>query len=76
MTNLRSCNAGHHNYAIAGSRSKCTRCGSVQVDLTDKRADAAVDPTRVFGARRPTLFSLKLENAESEVGFGRARHRR
>jgi hypothetical protein len=76
MTSFRSCNGGQHNYATAGSRSKCTRCGSVQVDLTDKGADAAVDPTRVFGARRPTLFSLKLENAESEVGFGRARHRR
>jgi hypothetical protein len=44
--------------------------------LTDKRAEAAVDPTKVFGARRPTLFSVKLENAESEAGFGRTRHRR
>jgi hypothetical protein len=76
MTSIRSCNDGHHNYATAGTRSKCTRCGAVQVDLSGKRTDLAVDPTKVFGARRPTLFSLKLENAEPEAGFGRVRHRR
>ncbi len=78
MTNIRSCNGGHHNYMTMGSRSKCSRCGAVQVDLTGNRAADAVDPQKVFGARRPTLFSLKLEKAEpgGEAGFGKARHRR
>ncbi|MGH8958635.1 MAG: hypothetical protein ACRDVK_08155 [Acidimicrobiia bacterium] len=78
MTSTRSCNGGHHNYVTAGSRSKCSRCGAVQVDLTGTRAELEVDQTKVFGARRPTLFSLKLEKTEPgvEAGFGKARHRR
>ena len=76
MTGIRSC--GHHNYVTVGNRSKCSRCGAVQVDLTESRADLAPDPSKVFGARRATLFSLKLEKSEptSETGFGKARHSR
>lgn len=75
---IRSCGGGHHNYLTAGSRSKCSRCGSVQVDLTANETRDKVDPTKVFASRRPTLFTLKLarEEAVSEVTFGKARHRK
>ncbi|HEX5721797.1 MAG TPA: hypothetical protein VFZ06_03510 [Acidimicrobiia bacterium] len=75
MTILRTC-VREHDYVTTGNRSKCSRCGAVQVDLTESRAQGVADATKVFGARRPTLFSLKPEEAESEAAFGRARHRR
>lgn len=75
MANVRFCAEGRHEYIVAGARSKCTRCGAVQVDLSSEGLKA--DPTRVFGARRPTLFSLRSEPQESDmVPFGRPRHRR
>ena len=75
MTIIRTC-ASAHDYVTTGNRSKCSRCGAVQVDLTESRAQGVADPTKVFGARRPTLFSLRPEEAGSDSGFGRARHRR
>jgi hypothetical protein len=77
VTSSRSCNGGH-KYESTGTRSKCSRCGSVQVDLTASRTDLAGDPHKTFIARRPTLFSLKVDKTEPapEVGFGRARRRR
>ena len=73
MANVRFCDAGRHEYVTAGSRSKCTRCGSVQVDLA-ATSEMKADPNRVFGARRATLFSVRTEEEEVEgTAFGRPR---
>ena len=72
MTSIRFCGAGQHKYVTSGTRSKCSICGSIQVDLTGNGDTVEVDPTKVFSARRPTLFSVRLEN-EQEARFGKGR---
>ncbi|MGH8926840.1 MAG: hypothetical protein ACRDWH_00695 [Acidimicrobiia bacterium] len=85
----RPCRSDRHNYqaipaTIAGlGRRNCTNCGAVQIDLrssdpggTPALIAAHRDQTvREVFARRPTLFSLRLDVLPDEpepvsAGFG------
>ena len=62
------CRKDRHNYqAIAGSvaglgRRTCTVCNAVQIDLRSF-GEESIEPGSVFAARRPTLFSVRSEEA-------------
>jgi hypothetical protein len=81
MAIVRDCAVGRHRYSDDDpehGRAKCKICGSVQIDLTGPEPVIVRDPTRVFAARRATLFSLRREAAVEEPtpSFGRSRHRK
>ena len=67
------CRKGRHEFevvpaTIAGlGRRHCTVCGAVQIDLRDA-ANEAADPSLVFSARRPTLFSVRMD-IDAEESF-------
>lgn len=75
MANVRTCGTGRHHYVAMGTRLRCSRCGAVQIDLTEAQSKAD-QAARVFRSRRPTLFSLNLKDEEASPEPFRSRHRR
>lgn len=85
MAFTKPCRGGQHDYDVlvgAGAgigRRRCSLCGWIQIDLDEAELVIGDDSTRVFAARRPTLFSLggdaHPKAAASQKGFGRLSRR-
>ncbi|HKX74061.1 MAG TPA: hypothetical protein VJR05_01590 [Acidimicrobiia bacterium] len=85
MAHIQRCREGQHRFedvpgAGAGlERRKCLSCGSVVIDLTTEES-VTERPAGLFAPRRPTLFSVRPDDAGEAVasgaGFGRSRARR
>lgn len=63
MANVRLCDTGRHHYVAMGSRLRCAHCGAVQIDLTEAQYEEEL-ASKVFRARKPTLFSVRIEGGE------------
>ena len=68
---VNPCRKDRHKFeslrgSIAGlGRRSCVACGAVQIDLRGE-SDEVPDPTLVFAARRPTLFSVRTDTPPEE----------